>query len=113
VAAVFGTSPLVVGALLFVWGGSVVADSAQFSAALSDAADPRYVGTALTLQTSIGFLVSVGSIQAFSKLVELVGFRGALPLLTLGPVTGAWAMLRLRRTARRDPLDAGAHDVAL
>jgi hypothetical protein len=31
--------------------------------------------------------------------VELVGWRGALPLLTLGPVTGAWAMLRLRRTS--------------
>jgi MFS family permease len=95
--AVFGTHPAVLGVLLLVWGAAVIADSAQFSAALSELADPRYVGTALTAQTAIGFLVSVLTIQALPLLADAVGWRAAVPLLALGPLLGAVAMARLRR----------------
>lgn len=78
------------------WGYAVVADSAQFSAAVSELGDPRYVGTALTVQTSIGFLITLASIRLVPVLVEIVGWPGALSALALGPAVGIWAMQRLR-----------------
>jgi MFS family permease len=95
---VFGAHPAVFGALLLVWGATVVADSAQFSAALSEAADPRYVGTALTAQTAIGFLLTVVTIQAIPLLADAVGWRAAVPLLAVGPLLGAVAMGALHRS---------------
>jgi len=94
--AVFGAHPAVFGIVLLVWGATVVADSAQFSAALSEVADPRYVGTALTAQTAIGFLLSVVTIQALPLLADAVGWRAAVPLLAIGPLLGVVAMVRLR-----------------
>lgn len=93
---VFGAHPAVFGIVLLVWGATVVADSAQFSAALSEVADPRYVGTALTAQTAIGFLLSVVTIQALPLLADAVGWRAAVPLLAVGPLLGVVAMVRLR-----------------
>jgi len=84
-------------AVCLVWGVAVVADSAQFSAAVSELSDPRYVGTALTVQTSIGFLITLGSIRLVPVLVEAVGWGGALPVLALGPALGIGAMQTLRR----------------
>jgi MFS family permease len=78
---VFGAHPALLGVLLLVWGASVIADSAQFSAALSEVADPRYVGTALTAQTAIGFLLTVATIQLLPLLADAVGWRVAMPLL--------------------------------
>jgi len=86
--------------VLAVWGATVIADSAQFSAALTEVADQRYVGTALTAQTAIGFLVSVVTIQALPVLADLVGWRLAVPLLAIGPLLGAAAMARLRTLVR-------------
>ncbi|HXV94207.1 MAG TPA: MFS transporter [Pseudonocardia sp.] len=96
--AVFGLHPALVVVLLLVWGASVIADSAQFSAALSEVADPRYVGTALTAQTAIGFLLTVVTIQALPVLADAVGWRAAVPLLALGPLLGAAAMGALHRS---------------
>jgi MFS family permease len=79
-----------------IWGATVVADSAQFSAATSELSDPRYVGTALTLQTSIGFLLTTLSLQLIPVLVERVGWRYAFMVLAIGPVFGVISMLRLR-----------------
>lgn len=105
-AAVFGAHPAVLVMLLLVWGAAVIADSAQFSAALSEVADPRYVGTALTTQTAVGFLLTVATIQALPLLADTVGWQAAMPLLSLGPLLGVVAMARLRPlivagTARR------------
>ena len=50
--------PLALTSLCLIWGFAVVADSAQFSAAISELADPSYVGTALTIQTSLGLSVN-------------------------------------------------------
>jgi MFS family permease len=86
--------------VLAAWGATVIADSAQFSAALTEVADQEYVGTALTAQTAIGFLVSVLTIQALPVLAEAVGWRLAVPLLAIGPLFGAAAMARLRTLVR-------------
>ena len=83
--------------LCLVWGFAVVADSAQFSAAVSELADPRYVGTALTLQTSLGFLLTLLTIRVVPLLKDAVGWQGALPVLALGPAFGIWSMWRLHQ----------------
>ncbi len=83
--------------LCLVWGFAVVADSAQFSAAVSELTDDRYVGTALTIQTSLGFLLTLFTIRLIPPLVDRVGWDYAFLVLALGPVFGIWSMLRLRR----------------
>ncbi len=94
-ALVFGLSPWVVVPVLLVWGVTVIADSGLFSTCIADVVDPRYVGTALTTQTAIGFLLTVVTINAVPVVVDLVGWRVAVLLLALGPVAGAVAMARL------------------
>ncbi|MGM0592658.1 MAG: MFS transporter [Halobacteriota archaeon] len=93
---IFGASPLLVVPFVLVWGFAIVADSAQFSAAISELAEPSYVGTALTLQTAIGFLITVLSIQLVPLLVDAVGWQWAFAPLAAGPALGTLAMLRLR-----------------
>lgn len=113
--AVFGANPALLGAVLLVWGATVIADSAQFSAALSEVADPRYVGTALTAQVAIGFLLSAVTIQVLPLLADQVGWRLAMPLLAIGPLLGVVAMARLRPLlgARSTPIvGRGDHGTA-
>lgn len=76
-------------------GISVVADSTQFSAAVTELADPAYSGTALTLQSSLGFLLTFASIRLVPALAAQIGWRWALLPLTLGPIFGVVAMLKL------------------
>ena len=71
--ALYGRYPAVVMALALVWGVFVIADSAQFSAALTELTDVRYTGTALTAQLAIGFLVTVGSIRLAPWLAGEIG----------------------------------------
>ncbi len=82
--------------VLLVWGAAVIADSAQFSAALTEAADPRYVGTALTAQVAIGFLITLATIQTLPLLADAVSWRWATPLLAVGPLLGVVSMLGIR-----------------
>ncbi len=89
--------PTLLTALCFVWGFAVVADSAQFSAAVSELADERYVGTALTVQTCLGFLLTVATIRLVPALTARWGWSAALATLAIGPVCGVASMLRLRR----------------
>ena len=96
VAGAFVHAPLALTVVCLIWGFAVVADSAQFSAAVSELSDPRYVGTALTVQTSLGFLLTLLSIRLVPALVERLGWEWALAALALGPVFGIWSMLRLR-----------------
>ena len=99
IAAIFLTSaPLwLLLPVLFLWGITIVADSAQFSAAISELSPPEYVGTALTMQTSMGFLLTIGSIQLVPIVVDAFGWSGAFLMLAAGPVVGIVAMLALRR----------------
>jgi MFS family permease len=101
-ALVFGGPPLLLYAVLALWGASVIADSGLFSTCISQVVDPRYVGTALTTQTAIGFLLTVFTIQATPLLAEAVSWPVAVAVLGLGPAAGAAAMLRLHRIMPRD-----------
>ena len=92
----YGRSPIWLFILIAIWGFTVVADSAQFSALVSEFAPPDYIGTALTLQTSIGFLLTMVTIELLPRLADYVGWRWASLLLVPGPLAGAWAMSRLR-----------------
>lgn len=92
----FGTPSWLLLAVAIVWGATVVADSAQFSACVTELGDPRYLGTALTLQTCIGFLITTVSIRMIPLLVERVGWQWAFAALAPGPLLGIIAMWRLR-----------------
>jgi MFS family permease len=91
----FGTSFWLLTPFVLVWGFFVVADSAQFSAMITEAAPPHAVGTALTLQTSLGFLLTMVTIQLVPALVDLAGWPLAFPVLALGPAVGIAAIRRL------------------
>jgi MFS family permease len=92
----FQSSPALLLIIAAIWGASVVADSAQFSTCVTELGDPQYTGTALTIQTCLGFLLTMVSIQLIPKLVDAVGWRYAFIALAPGPVFGILAMLRLR-----------------
>jgi MFS family permease len=80
-----------------VWGITVVGDSAQFSAAATELADPRYVGTVLSVQLGLGFLLTVGTVGVMPYLADAMGgWRWAFAPLAIGPVIGVAAMLALR-----------------
>ena len=92
----YGHSPLLLIILAAIWGATVVADSAQFSACVTELSDPRYIGTALTLQTCIGFLITTISIRLMPLVVARVGWPVAFAVLAPGPLLGIVAMMRLR-----------------
>ena len=95
-------APLAVAlAVALVWGFAVVADSAQFSAIVTEVAPPHAVGTALTLQTALGFLLTSVTIAAVPYLREMAGWPLAFGILALGPLAGIAAMRRLERVRRR------------
>jgi MFS family permease len=94
---VSAAAPALAVAVGLVWGFAVVADSAQFSALVTELAPAHAVGTALTLQTSLGFLLTMASIQLVPHLVATVGWRWAFVALAVGPALGIGAMRRLRR----------------
>ncbi|MDX1577326.1 MAG: MFS transporter [Gemmatimonadota bacterium] len=93
----FGGPAWAVGALFLLWGFAVVADSAQFSACVTELAEPEYVGTALTLQTAIGFLLTVVTIRLLPVWQAALGWTWAFAPLAIGPALGTWSMLALRR----------------
>jgi MFS family permease len=96
VGFLFESSPALLLSVAAVWGAAVVADSAQFSACVSELGDPRYLGTALTVQTCLGFLLTTLSIRLMPVLVGRVGWRYAFAFLAPGPLFGIVSMLRLR-----------------
>jgi MFS family permease len=94
----FGAWPVLVVAVALVWGITVVADSAQFSTAVSELAPPGTAGSALTLQTAMGFTLTAVTIWGVSLLdpTDANGWRAAFAALALGPAVGILAMWRLR-----------------
>lgn len=98
VGLLFGGNPVLVVVVCLIWGFAVVADSAQFSAAISELCRTEYIGTALTLQTSIGFLLTLVTIRMVPSLQKVVGWRWAFAFLAIGPAVGIWAMYTLRRS---------------
>ena len=108
VGAFFGGPLVALIPLLLAWGVTVVADSAQFSAAVSELAPRDYVGTALTLQTSLGFLLTCATIYLLPRVATLIGWRWSMSVLAIGPALGVWAMLTLRRRPEAQLLAGGA-----
>jgi MFS family permease len=96
----FGGPSVLLFALAVVWGFSVVADSAQFSALVSEFSPRTHVGTALTLQTCAGFLLTMVSLRLLPAVAGWIGWQWAFVLLVPGPVLGAFAMRRLAGTPR-------------
>jgi len=89
----YGGNPLVLLLVAAIWGATVVADSAQFSSCVTELGDPQYIGTALTVQMCIGFLLTNISIELVPKISD---WRYAFMILAPGPVFGVISMLRLR-----------------
>jgi MFS family permease len=92
----FAGHPLLLLLVAAIWGATIVADSAQFSACVTELGDPQYVGTALTMQTCLGFLLTTISIELVPYFVRTVGWQYAFAMLAPGPLLGVLAMLRLR-----------------
>ena len=93
----FGANPWLLTAICVVWGIAAVADSAQFSASIMELSKPELIGTMLTIQTSIGFLLTIVTIQLTPVIVGLTGWRYGFAYLAIGPAIGIMAMLRLRQ----------------
>lgn len=97
VGLLYGGPFWLVALVTWVWGFFVVADSAQFSALVTEVAPPHAVGTALTLQTSLGFLLTAITIHLVPVLITAAGWPWAFPVLALGPGAGIVAIVRLAR----------------
>jgi MFS family permease len=97
IGLLYGGSPLLLLLVAAVWGATVVADSAQFSSCVTELGDPQYIGTALTIQMCVGFLLTTISIELIPKVVVEYSWRYAFMILAPGPFLGVLAMLRLRQ----------------
>jgi len=87
-----------------LWGAAVIADSGVFSTLLSELADRRYLGTALTTQTALGFLLTIVTIQAIPLIAAVTGWRYAFLALAAGPITALPALAVLSRQIRPNEL---------
>jgi MFS family permease len=85
----YARAPSLLLVLAAAWGACVIADSAQFSALVAQFSDPAHVGTALTLQTCLGFLLTLASIRVTAALAHAFGWQWALAPLALGPFLGS------------------------
>src|SRR6185369_14353728 len=93
IGLLFGAHPILLLTVAAIWGATVVADSAQFSACVTELGEPQYIGTALTLQTCLGFLITTASIELIPLVERAVGWRYAFIALAPGPILGTVAML--------------------
>ena len=103
----FGANPIALLIVAAIWGASVVADSAQFSACVTELGDPQYIGTALTIQMCLGFLLTTISIELIPRVEKIVGWRYAFVILAPGPLFGVLSMLRLRGLAEAEKIAHG------
>ncbi len=93
--------------IAIVWGFAIVADSAQFSTAISELCEREYLGTMLATQTAMGFLLTMVSIQLVPVVVARSGWGVAFAMLAIGPALGIIAMWRLRRSPMAAMLAGG------
>ncbi len=103
----FGGPTWALTSVCVVWGISIVADSAQFSASIAELSDKAYVGTMLTLQTALGFTLTLLTIHLMPYWVDTMGWRYAFVPLSIGPALGVFAMARLRAHPRSVQLAGG------
>lgn len=96
IAFLFGLTPWLVVVVALIWGVSVIADSAQFSASVAELGEASMTGTLLTVQTCAGFLLTLVSIHLVPEVVAWMGWRAGFCMLAIGPALGCIAMYRLR-----------------
>lgn len=96
VGFLFSSPPILLFVVCLIWGITIIADSAQFSAAIAELSPPDQIGTMLTIQTCAGFLLTLITIHLMPHLIEAVSWSYAFAILSLGPVIGVLAMARLR-----------------
>jgi MFS family permease len=100
---VFGGALWLLGALAMTWGFFVIADSAQFSTMVTESVPPYAVGTALTMQVSLGFLLTMLPMQILPRLAAVVGWRWSFAVLAVGPIVGIATIRRLVALRRTQP----------
>jgi sugar phosphate permease len=93
----YGQNPWLLTCVFAIWGCSVVADSAQFSVAVSELAQAQYAGTALMLQMGVGFCITPVTIWLIGAIERQAGWQVAFMALSAGPALGVAAMIALRR----------------
>jgi MFS family permease len=103
-----GAEPWLVSLIALIWGVTIIADSAQFSASIAELSEPDSVGTMLTIQTCGGFLLTLISIQLVAPMVEAGGWPAAFTMLAVGPFLGCVAMARLRANPNSVRLAGGS-----
>ncbi len=89
---IWQSSPVVFVGFLLFWGWVVIADSPLFSTLVAQNAIPEVKGTALTIVNSIGFFITIFSIQLLYVLTELVAPTLPYLALALGPILGLIAL---------------------
>jgi MFS family permease len=97
----YGRDPKWITAVCLIWGFAIVADSAQFSACVTELAEREYLGTALTLQTSMGFLLTMLTIRLVPFVSRWTGEAWSFSVLAIGPALGIWSMAALARLRRQ------------
>ncbi len=103
----FGGPVWIIVLIGIVWGITIVSDSAQFSASVTELSDRSLVGTMLTVQTCIGFLLTLLTIHLMPYAVSAMGWTYAFTILAIGPAFGIWAMARLRARPESTRLAGG------
>jgi MFS family permease len=99
----FGRSWWILAPLALLWGFFVIADSAQFSVMVTESVPADAVGTALTVQTSVGFLLTTITIQLVPIVVNALGWGFGFAFLAIGPMFGIFAIRRLQPLRRASP----------
>jgi MFS family permease len=102
---IFTLSPIYFISIMLIWGFAVVADSPQFSSLNATFVDLSKVGTGLTIVTSLGFLISVFSIELLNSLKEIIEVKYLFLFLIPGPIIGLWS---LRPLLKQDQASASA-----
>lgn len=103
----FNAPPWILLPILVIWGLSIIADSAQFSTAITELAPPERAGTLLTIQTALGFSLTIIMVQILPSWIAFAGWNWAFAPLAIGPFLGVWAMLTLRKRPEAARLAGG------
>lgn len=97
VIGLYFDQPYIALAIAIVWGMTAIPDSPQYSSMITELAELVHVGTALTLQTAIGFLLTIISIRIVPVFVSIVGWSYGFTILAPGPLMGIISLYRLRK----------------
>lgn len=97
-AITFGGPAPLMAAVFVLWGLSVIPDSAQFSALVADLAPTEMVGSLMSLQTALGFALTIFTVQMTPFVAQSLGWPFLFCILAIGPIVGCISMLGLTRT---------------